>query len=440
MVRMHQSVPPVHFDPEARYIIVGGLSGLGRSIVRWMCYRGARDLVVWSRSGASNLSPEAVALIDELAGQDVRVQPVACDVSKREQVMRGVQDASSDRTVRGVLNFAVSYQDISFDKMTAEKFHQGMAAKVFGTKHLHEATALLPLDFFVMTSSLGTVYAFPTQSTYLAANNFLDYFARYRRRCGLPASTVSLGFINDLGALTQDSVTVNLFVRTKGQTVTGSQVLRLLEPAFLSNNNNHRDAHRQWLGRSQDPLSEANIVTGIDPAVLAAMRQDEAKTAKTSSSSGSVPRWYHDARVSLMLRAVDDGWRHHAGDDATRGMQDMDDAADKSPAAQLLRQFKISINKISDVDGGDHTEERRKTVAFVTEAIRATVAEMLFIDTSAVNVVNTVADHGIDSLLAAEFRNWVHAAFGKNISMLDLLDVRTTINALAVRIVDEALG
>lgn len=438
MVRMHQSVPPVHFDPEARYIIVGGLSGLGRSIVRWMCDRGARDLVVWSRSGASNLSPEAVALVDELAAQDVRVQPVACDVSKREQVMRAVQDVSSDLTVRGVLNFAVSYQDISFDKMTAEKFHEGMAAKVFGTKHLHEATALLPLDFFVMTSSLGTVYAFPTQSTYLAANNFLDYFARYRRRCGLPASTVSLGFINDLGALSQDPVTVNLFVRTKGQTITGSQVLRLLEPAFLSNNNH--DAHRQWLGHSQDPLSEANIITGIDPAVLAAMKQDEAKKAKTSSSSGSVPRWYHDARVSLMMRALDDGWRHHAGDDAARGMQDLDNAADKSPAAQLLRQFKISINKISDVDGEDNMKERIKTVGFVTEAIRAMIAEMLFIDPSAVNVANTVAEHGIDSLLAAEFRNWVHAAFGKNISMLDLMDARTKINALAVRIVDEVVG
>ena len=105
-----------------------------------------------------------------------------------------------------------------------------------------------------MISSFGTVYAFPTQSTYLAANNFLDYFARYRRRCGLPASTVSLGFITDLGALTQDAVTVNLFARTKGQTVTGSQFLRMLEPAFVSRSDHH-DAQLQWLGQSQDPLS-----------------------------------------------------------------------------------------------------------------------------------------------------------------------------------------
>lgn len=438
MIRQQKSVTPAHFDPEARYILIGGLSGLGRSIVRFMSDRGARNLVVWSRSGPNNLSPEAKALIDELAAKSVRVQTVTCDVSNREQVMRAMQNASSDRTVRGVLHFAVSYQDVSFDKMTAEMFHEGMAAKALGTKNLHEATASLPLDFFAMVSSFGTVYAFPTQSTYLAANNFLDYFARYRRQCGLPATTVSLGFISDLGALTQDTVTVNLFARTKGQTVTGSQVLRMLEPAFVSHNDHH-DAHQQWLGQSQDPLSEANIVTGIDPAVLAVMKQEEAKVAKTSSSPGSTPRWYRDARVSVMLRALDDAWRYQAGD-AAKNMQDLDNVADESPTSQLRRQFQMSINTIRKQDSGSKTEEYPTTVAFVTDAIRATVAGMLFTDPSAINVANTVADHGIDSLLAAEFRNWLHGVFGSNISMLDLMDARTKIDTLAQRIVNEAAG
>lgn len=427
-LRVLQSAPHAHFNQEARYILVGGLSSLGRSIIRWMASRGARDLLIWSRRGPNNMAPEAQSLIDEMAAQGVHVQPVACDVSNREQVLRRVQEANSQGTLRGVFNFAVSYQDISFDKVTEEKFHEGMAAKVFGTKHLHEATANLPLDFFAMTSSLGTVYAFPTQSTYLAANNFLDYFARYRRRCGLPATTVSLGFINDLGALTQDAVTVNLFVRAKGQTVTGSQVLRALEPAFVSN----LKTERQYLGHGQDPLSAANIITGIDPAVLVNMRRAEGKT----STSGAVPRWYRDARVSLMLRALDDGWRYRNGDGSSKGVAGPDDA-EESATMQLRRHFDTSIRKIgSDQEKG----EVMKTVTLVTEAIRAMVADMLFIDTSAVKAANTVADHGIDSLLAAEFRSWLNAAFGKNMSMLDLMDARTSINAMAQVIVQEAIA
>ncbi|KAI0595293.1 polyketide synthase [Biscogniauxia sp. FL1348] len=435
-IRMLQSAPPAHFEPDARYVLVGGLTGLGRSIVRWMCDRGARNLIIWSRRGASNLSPEAVSLVDELTAQGVRIKLVACDVSNREQVLQAMKDASSDGTVRGVFNYAVSYQDISFDKMTQEKFHQGMAAKVLGTKYLHEATASLPLDFFVMTSSFGTVYAFPTQSTYLAANNFLDYFARYRRRCGLPASTVSLGFISDLGALTQDPVTVGLFVRAKGQTVTGSQVIRMLEPAFVPN---QYESHQQWFGRLQDPLSEANIVTGIDPAVLAIMRREEAKTAKTSAS-GSAPRWYHDARVALMLRALDDAWRYRNGDGGSRTSQDAEGAGEQSPTALLRRQFEVAVDKIRDLNGEERKKKYVETVAFVMEAIKVSVAEMLFVDPSAVNATSTVADHGIDSLLAAEFRNWLHVAFGKNISMLDLMDSSTKINTLAQSVVDDAVG
>lgn len=38
-----------------------------------MSDRGARDLVVWSRSGPRNLSPEAQTLIDELAAKRVHV-------------------------------------------------------------------------------------------------------------------------------------------------------------------------------------------------------------------------------------------------------------------------------------------------------------------------------------------------------------------------------
>ncbi|KAJ5685228.1 hypothetical protein N7536_007847 [Penicillium majusculum] len=428
LLSVHQSVTHARFLQEASYILVGGLSPLGRCIIRWMVSRGAQHFSVWSIRGADNLSPEAAALINEMASQGVRIQMVTCDVSNREQVLRSMQDANSERAVRGVFNYAVSYQDISFDKMTADMFYQGMAAKVFGTKNLHEATANLPLDFFTMTSSLGTIYAFPTQSTYLAANNFLDYFARYRRQSGLPATTVSLGFIKDLGALTQDEVTVNLFARTKGQTVTGNQVLRALEPALVKDLN----TKDQWLGRSEDPLSAANIFTGVDPAVLANMKRAESK----GSASGTVPRWYHDPRVSLMLRAMDDAWRYGnegGSDKPTFGFDD----ADESPAVQLRRHFEASMKRIRN---GQDEEAVAETVKLVTDAIRTTVAGMLFIDPSVVKENHTVVDHGIDSLLAAEFRTWLNSSFGKNISMLQLMDARSNIGSIAQVIVEEAIG
>lgn len=119
-------------------------------------------------------------------------------------------------------------------------------------------------------------------------------------------------------------------------------------------------------------------------------------------------------------------------------MQDLNNAAGGSPVAQLRRQFHVSIHRIGEQDVDDRAAEHSKAVAFVTDAIRETVTGMLFTDPPAISVANTIADHGIDSLLAAEFRNWLHGVFGKNISMLDLMDTRTNIDALARDIVDEA--
>lgn len=63
---------------------------------------------------------------------------------------------------------------------------------------------------------------------------------------------------------------------------------------------------------------------------------------------------------------------------------------------------------------------------------------MLFVEVSNINPGRSVADHGVDSLIAAELRNWFHQALGAKINMQELLDARSSIAALAGRIVDAA--
>lgn len=138
-----------------------------------------------SRSGVS--SPEAMALVDELAAQGVTVQSVHCDVGVLEQVQGAIRKAPANRLIKGLIHAAISLQDRSFDKLSIKQQHESLKAKVHGTKNLHEATASLGLDFFVMTTSVESVLALATQSAYTAANNFQKVFARHRSSMGLPA-------------------------------------------------------------------------------------------------------------------------------------------------------------------------------------------------------------------------------------------------------------
>ena len=67
------------FDPQATYLIAGGLGGIGLSISRWMASRGAKNLLLLSRSGI--LKKEASEIKLELKEKGVRVETPACDVT-----------------------------------------------------------------------------------------------------------------------------------------------------------------------------------------------------------------------------------------------------------------------------------------------------------------------------------------------------------------------
>ncbi|KAI8963322.1 hypothetical protein F5Y11DRAFT_346662 [Daldinia sp. FL1419] len=56
--------PAYYIDPDASYLIIGGLGGIGRAITRWMVTRGARYLILLSRSGLK--TSEAQQFLSEL--------------------------------------------------------------------------------------------------------------------------------------------------------------------------------------------------------------------------------------------------------------------------------------------------------------------------------------------------------------------------------------
>ncbi|KAK1595301.1 beta-ketoacyl synthase domain-containing protein [Colletotrichum navitas] len=420
LVRMVTPAPAARFDPEACYVVTGALGGVGQSLVRWMADQGARYLALLSRRAASDV-PGAKELVSSLADRHVQVECFACDVSRKEELADAMQRISSRRPVRGVVHAAVSYLDLSFDKIQAPRWNEGLSAKVQGTKNLHEATLCMPLDFFVMTTSALSLYAFATQGAYTAANSFQDAFARYRRRLGLPASTVSFSLIREATAVGTDTATIDLFERNRATTLGESQFLKLLEPAFLDNRTSHDAADpTQWPGRQRDPLSSANLHTYLNPRAMAKRRREE------PSSTGAAPRWYSDARASLMMRASRDVQQLSGHLDGSPG------DASLSTTALLRAEFAAAV--------AEGAAARSSAVALVQGAIVKAVAEMLFVDVESIDPAKSIADLGVDSLIAAELRNWFLQALGANISMLDLLDPAVGISKRAADITDGALA
>ncbi|KAI8630076.1 KR domain-containing protein [Xylariaceae sp. FL1651] len=157
------------FDPNASYVIAGGFRGIGKSLASWFAERGARHLILLSRSGATTKS--ARLLVEDLSGRQVRVAAPRCDV------------VGTMLLIKGCIQASMVLRDRLFQNMSYEDWHAVMAPKIKGTWNLHNL--LSPkMDFFVILSSLGALIGSKGQSQYNAASTFQDAFARYRRRFG----------------------------------------------------------------------------------------------------------------------------------------------------------------------------------------------------------------------------------------------------------------
>lgn len=88
--------------PDASYIIVGGTRGIGLDIASWLPQKGARNIILISRSGAADSN--TTEAIQKLRDQGVAVSICQCDVGVGQDVIRALKPAlESMPRVRGVI-------------------------------------------------------------------------------------------------------------------------------------------------------------------------------------------------------------------------------------------------------------------------------------------------------------------------------------------------
>ena len=130
-----------------------------------------------------------------------RVFFCSADVSRREDVVRVLTRIASELPpLRGVIHAAGVLDDGTLRKLSWDRFERVLSPKVRGAWHLHQLTADLPLDFFLLFSSATSLLGPPGQANHAAANAFLDALACHRRARQLPALSINWGAWSKVGA------------------------------------------------------------------------------------------------------------------------------------------------------------------------------------------------------------------------------------------------
>ncbi|MGB0973168.1 MAG: beta-ketoacyl reductase, partial [Mycobacterium sp.] len=183
---------PLELRADATYLVTGGLGAIGLEMAGYLAAHGARHLVLTSRRAPSDAAQQRIDALSAQHGCEFRV--FTADVANAHDVARLLTNVRAELPpLAGIIHAAGEIGNTPLINQDDAEVDRVFAGKVWGAWHLSEAAAELGLDFFVGTSSIASVWGGFGQTSYAAANAFLDGLAWRLRERGVLGVSVNFG-------------------------------------------------------------------------------------------------------------------------------------------------------------------------------------------------------------------------------------------------------
>lgn len=277
--------------------------------------------------------------------------------------------------------------------MSNKGWHTSVKPKVQGTWNLHNSIKGKDsaLDFFLMTSSIAGSVGTATESNYTAANSFMDNFATYRRKHNLPAVSIGLGAISEIGYLHENPEIEAVLLR-KGITPINEDDLLSIIDITMSRPN------------GLEP-TEAHVLTGLETQGMKRLRR--------LGFEGTIPT-LNDPRAGFLASSLDGETDVHS----------------KKTDSGLPPALAATLEAGGDADAVLDT---------LTDIVVARLANLILVPAGKIGREMPLMKWGMDSMLAAEYRTWFFMAFTVDIPFLYLLGDAVTPRALAEMVLRDML-
>nr|APX43983.1 polyketide synthase [Pestalotiopsis microspora] len=323
--------------------------------------------------------------VRELKDRGVEALALRANITDKDELARAVAEVKPDLPIRGVVNAASIFRDMLFDKMSLDAWKDVADTKVKGSLNLHEVLKDEPLDFFVMTSSVASTLGSSGQANYSAANSFLDSLARHRHALGLPAISLILPAIFGIGHIA-DNPELEKAIQMKGMYgIRENEMLDAFEVAMTP--------------QVSLPPGVHHMVVGLQPRRFGASVRAVGAHVLTDEHP----------QLNWVATTVEEQF---GGDNARQA-----DAVGSHQSIISIIQQSLSEDQ---------------AVEAVTPYLSRRLGRLLLIDEDSIQPTQkSVASHGLDSMIGAEFRNWVFREFKVDVPFQQLLAGSLTISDLA---------
>ncbi|GKT43550.1 highly reducing polyketide synthase azaB [Colletotrichum spaethianum] len=368
--------PTSFFDPEASYVIAGGLGGLGRSIARWMASRGAKNLILLSRRGP--VEKPAIDVVSELKSVCDNVVTPACDVTNEEAFRNVMTELSANLPpIKGCIQGSMVLQDNLLQNMSLENWEAAILPKVVGSRNLCNLLGD-KVDFFVFLSSFVSIIGNPEQANYAAGGTFQDALAHKLVAQGINAVSIDLPIVEGVGYVAEKPELWDYLRSTGWSHISEDEFYAVL------------DYHCRPADKPVE-VSRAQVIPRLW------LPQETAVEGYQSQSWAEDPLFSH-------LQQTDN--------DKTVGSSE----TNKTLNHKALLQGASSWEQVESI---------------VLDALLLKIARMLSIEVSNLEISKPLHAYGIDSLTAVELRSWLMKELGAEVSVFDITN-NSSISHLAV--------
>lgn len=189
--------PVIAFRDKGVYLITGGLGGIGREIGKYLAQKYRAKLVLmdrepliprrewdaWlSRHSEEDGVSKKILSVREMERWGAEVLVVGADVADLASIEQCIGQVKSQfGAIHGAIHTAGVLRDGLFHNLDFDQFREALIPKVHGSLVLDRVLAADNLDFMILFSGAVTAFGNVGQSNYVAANSFLDAFARLRQ-------------------------------------------------------------------------------------------------------------------------------------------------------------------------------------------------------------------------------------------------------------------
>lgn len=266
-----------------------------------------------------------------------------------------------------------------FETAKLGDWQQVIKPKLDGAVNLHDALSQEPLDFFICLSSLVGTVGNSGQSSYAGSNSFLDGFCAWRNARGLPAASIALPAVSDVGYVAEATETSRQASLSRSSdlhrfSLTGAEVAELVGAAI----------EYQYLG--------SHIASGMPASENA-----------TQSAHLSNPLLSHlRSSIAHKVQAHANAQDLNEDRSATVGTDPKIDRDALSKASSIESASRILFQGMAQKIGKDMT-----------------------ISSQDISLDSSLSQLGLDSLVAVEFRNWLAKEADAKVRVMEIINSKS---------------